>query len=118
MTKKLYAEYEESSKKLQQLPEYETLVKASQLLNDGSYWGPEAEATISPEDVNMDALKIQMKLFLKQYGEDVDPNNMSSDSFKDLVDRVIQEKRSETMNSGNTNEVTEALMNPSNELGK
>ena len=66
MTKSQYAKCEESSKKLKDLPEYETLVKASQLMNDGSYWGPEAEATLSPSDINIDALKIQMKLFLKR----------------------------------------------------
>lgn len=60
-----------------------------------------------------------MKLFLKQYGQDVDPDNISSDSFKDLVDRVIQERGSDTVNSDGvdeTAEVTETLMNSSNGL--
>ena len=92
MTKNQYAKCEEYSKKLKELPEFETLVKASQLMSDGSYWGPEAEATMSPSDINIDALKIQMKLFLKQYGNDVDLENLSSDSFKDLVDKVMNEK--------------------------
>lgn len=60
-----------------------------------------------------------MKLFLKQYGQDVDPDNISSDSFKDLVDRVIQERGSGIMNSDGINETaetTETLMNSSDGL--
>ena len=98
MTKKQYAQCEEYWKQTKQLPEFETLVKASQLLNEGGYWGPEAEDKISPEDVNIDALKVQMKLFLKRYGEDVDPNDISKDSFRDLVDRVMNEKHSKLEN--------------------
>lgn len=114
MTKLQYAKCEESSKKLKELPEYETLVKASQLMNDGSYWGPEAEATLSPSDINIDALKIQMKLFLKQYGNDVDLDNMSSDSFKDLVDRVMNEKSEQS--PSHITEANETLVEYSNRL--
>lgn len=110
MTKNQYAKCEEASKNIKNLPEYETLVKASQLLNDGSYWGPEAEATLAPSDINIDALKVQMKLFLKRYGEDVDLNDMSSDSFKDLVDRVVNQKTSEGDVPSQQNQVNETLV--------
>ena len=108
MTKSQYAKCEEYSKELKDLPEYDTIVKASQLMSDGSYWGPEAEESLSPADINIDALKIQMKMFLKQYGEDVDPKDVSSDSFKDLVDRVMKQKSGEQMNI--QNEVNESLV--------
>ena len=112
MTKKLYAKCEENSKNLKSLPDYDTLVKASRLLNDGSYWGPEAEATLSPSDINMDALKIQMKLFLKQYGKDVDVDDISSESFSELVDQVMQLKTDGTNTIENKEAVkTETIVN-------
>lgn len=110
MTKKQYARCEEFSKQMKNLPEYETLVKASQLLNDGGYWGPEAESHIAPEDLNIEALKVQMKLFLKRYGEDVDPNDVSSDSFKDLVARVMNEKRGKPATGSSASVPTEEIV--------
>ena len=91
MTKKQYARGEEFSKQMKNLPEYETLVKASQLLNDGGYWGPEAEGSLFPEDINMDALKVQMKLFLKRFGKD--DAAVTSDDFTELVSRVMSERK-------------------------
>lgn len=91
MTKKQYARCEEFSKKMKNLPEYETLVKASQLLNDGGYWGPEAEGNLLPEDINMDALKVQMKLFLKRFGKD--DKEVTSDDFTELVSHVMSERK-------------------------
>lgn len=91
MTKKQYARCEEFSKQMKNLPEYETLVKASQLLNDGGYWGPEAEGNLFPEDINMDALKVQMKLFLKRFGKD--DKEVTSDDFTELVSQVMNERK-------------------------
>ena len=95
LTKKQYAQCEEYSKSLKGVPEYETMVKASQLLNGGGYWGPEAEGSILPEDINIDALKVQMKLFLKKYGNGTET---SSDDFRELVNQVFLNKKKE----GNT----------------
>ena len=50
MTKKLYAKCEENSKNLKSLPDYDTLVKASQLLNDGSYIGCSTQQAIQLKD--------------------------------------------------------------------
>ena len=81
-----------------------------QLLNDGGYWGPEAESHIAPEDLNIEALKVQMKLFLKRYGEDIDPNDVSSDSFKDLVARVMNEKRGKPAGGSSASVPTEEIV--------
>lgn len=98
MTKKQYARCEEFSKQMKNLPEYETLVKASQLLNDGGYWGPEAEGSLFPEDINMDALKVQMKLFLKRFGKD--DAAVTSDDFTELVSRVMSERKKQAESRG------------------
>ena len=98
MTKKQYARCEEFSKQMTNLPEYETLVKASQLLNDGGYWGPEAEGSLFPEDINMDALKVQMKLFLKRFGKD--DAAVTSDDFTELVSRVMCERKKQAESRG------------------
>lgn len=110
MTKKQYAQCEEYWKHVKELPQFDTLVKASQLLNDGGYWGPEAESHIAPEDLNIEALKVQMKLFLKRYGEDIDPNDVSSDSFKDLVARVMNEKRGKPAGGSSASVPTEEIV--------
>ena len=68
------------------------MVKASQLLSGGGYWGPEAEGSILPEDINIDALKVLMKLFLKKYGNGTET---SSDDFRELVNQVFLNKKKE-----------------------
>lgn len=98
MTKKQYALCEEAAKEMKNLPEYETIAKASQLLNDGGYWGPEAEDRIKPEDVNVDALKVQMQMFLKRYGHDQADVDLSD--FKELVDKVMSERGGEGKGEG------------------
>ena len=89
MSKKQYAKCEEYWKNVEKLPEFDTLVKASRLLSNGGYWGPEAEENIQPEDINVDALKIQMKLFLQEYDENLDRDSISEDDFQSLVERVM-----------------------------
>ena len=96
MTKKQYSKCEEYSKSIKEIPEYDTLVKASQLLNDGGYWGPEAEGRILPEDINVDALKIQMQLFLKKFGNGTET---SSNDFQELVNQVLQTKENNRVSS-------------------
>ena len=93
MTKKQYAICEEAAKNMKKLPEYETLAKASQLLSDGGYWGPEAENRIQPEDINIDALKVQMQMFLKRFGHD--GADLETNDFKELVEKVMNEKKKE-----------------------
>ena len=102
MTKKQYSKCEEYSKSLKDIPEDDTLVKASQLLSDGGYWGPEAEGTILPEDINIDALKIQMQLFLKRFGNGTEE---SSEDFQELVNKVIQSKERNGVSSDATEEI-------------
>ena len=102
MTKKQYSKCEEYSKSLKDIPEYDTLVKASQLLSDGGYWGPEAEESILPEDINIDALKIQMQLFLKKFGNGTEE---SSDDFRELVNKVILSKERNNVSSDATEEI-------------
>ena len=89
MSKKQYSKCEEYWKNVEKLPEFDTLVKASQLLSNGGYWGPEAEGSIQPEDINVDALKIQMKMFLQEYDKSLDRDSISEDDFQSLVERVM-----------------------------
>ena len=111
MTKKQYAICEEASKNMKNLPEYETLAKASQLLSDGGYWGPEAEGSIQPEDINIDALKVQMQMFLKRYG--YNGAELEASDFKELVEKVMNEKGKEDGHSSEALSLqrTETLVN-------
>ena len=111
MTKKQYAICEEAAKNMKNLPEYETLAKASQLLSDGGYWGPEAERNIQPEDINIDALKVQMQMFLKRFG--YNGAELESSDFKELVEKVMNEKGRDEKPSSVTvpSQPTETLVN-------
>ena len=101
MTKKRYTLCEDYWRKLKELPEFETLKKSSNLLKDGGYWGPEAEDRISPDDINLDVLKEQMKLFLERFGSSPD---VSSLSFQDLVKRFMNEPNFSSQNSNDSND--------------
>ena len=71
------------------MPDFDALAKASQLLSNGGYWGPEAEDSIEPEDLNIEALKSQMRLFLQVYDKDVDPEKLTKEDFKNLAERIV-----------------------------
>lgn len=89
MSKDRYKRCEAYWKKVEKLPDFDVLAKASQLLSNGGYWGPEAEDSIEPEDLNLDALKSQMRLFLQFYDKDIDPEKLKTEDLKSLAEEII-----------------------------
>ena len=96
MSKERYKRCEAYWKKVENLPDFEALAKASQLLSNGGYWGPEAEDSIEPEDVNIEALKSQMRLFLQFYDKDVDPEKLTREDLKNLAERIVYKLQNPT----------------------
>lgn len=98
MSKERYKRCEAYWKKVENLPDFEALAKASQLLSNGGYWGPEAEDSIEPEDLNIDALKSQMRMFLQFYDKDVDPEKLTKEDLKNLAERIVYKLQNPTDN--------------------